>query len=468
MGSNFTVFESAVSALASNSTAISIAAQNIANVNTPGYSRQYAVMSSRAPQNSGGSEVGRGVDIIGVKRIYDAFAESRLRASNSSRGRYSALASNLQQDESVFNEIGKSGLAEYLGAFFNSFGDLANDPTSLTARNSVLSKATILVDRFRSLDQSLRDARRFIDGDVQNAVTQINTLANDIADINNKIRDATADESLVFNDQRTVKIKELAEFVDVSVVESEGGDFILYAAGVPLVSGTNVGTFSLESDAGNDNLNDVVFSVTNGGSETSISDRITSGSLKGFFEVRDSNIPDYMDQLDELAYRLVSTFNTAHNAGYSMAGNTGLDFFQDLGSATDAASLISLDSDVLGLPENLAAAGSAAEAPGGNTVALTLAAFDSTTVTFDSGNYTFVGFYGDFLSTIGAETGSALNQASFSEDIYTQASIARERISGVSLDEEQLDLVKFQSAFEASAKLVQIASDILERLSNLV
>ncbi|MBI4239274.1 MAG: flagellar hook-associated protein FlgK [Deltaproteobacteria bacterium] len=468
MGATITVFESALSALTANAGGMSVTANNIANVNTPGYARQRVTFASRSPQVSGGIELGRGVELTSVERIFDEFAELRLTNASSDKGETDVGSGNIRQVEALFNEVGQPGLAQYIGDFFNTWSDIANDASERAPRNNTLNKAAILIDRFHQLSQGLKDNRTLLDGDVRDRVSQINNMAEQLADINQRIAAADERTQLTLRDQRTQLVHDLAEYVDVQALETSDGEYQVYIAqGLQLVAGATYGTLSTQVDATNAGLVDVLFAV---GSATGsdITSRINGGELKGLLDLRDTTIPSYQTQLDELAYELATEFNTVHLTGFGLDGVGARRFFGDLATTVDAAASIALDAAVDGVPNALAAAGAAAQIPAGNSVSLTLAAMQTTSITFTTGSTTFTNFYSGLLATIGSDTSFLKDRAGFAAEVFRQAQVQRERVSGVSLEEEQMLLLKYQSAFQAASRMVGVADQLLQTLVQLL
>lgn len=467
MGSSLTIFESAISALGTNSQALSVAGQNIANVNTPGYSRQHATLAARAPQTMGGLELGLGVSVTQITRIFDQYTERRLRDANTSSGGASARYNQLASIEGAFNELGNDGISKYMTDFFNSWHDLADDPDSIPARQNVLGKASVLIDRIHSLDTTIRNARTNIDGNIKDVVAKINTIAADIVTLNEKIKTSSSEEALTFNDQRTQKVKEMAQYVNVTAFESADGVYQVYIGeGLQLVNGTGRGTLGTAPDSTNSNLTKITFALGSGTAST-VTSRLTDGEIYGNLTVRDTDLVTYQSRLNELAYQIVTKVNTVHTAGYNLNSATSKYFFTTMASSTDAARDITLSSDVSGLPKALAAADAAGSLPGGNVAALAIAALMDTTVAFTTGNNTFHGFHSDLLSRVGNDAEGAKNSAEFSQSVLDQIAAYREQVSGVSVDEEQINIVKYQAAFQAASKLVAVSKEILDTLVHL-
>lgn len=468
MGGNFTVFQSAVSALAANSQALSIAGNNIANVNTPGYSRQVAVLQAKSPQTSGNVELGLGVDVTAVNRTIDSFAEVRLVEATSTSVRYDAESESLQQVAGAFNEIGADGINTFLVNFFNSWQDLSNDATSINSRTNVLNKASTLIDRFHNLANQINDSRGLMDVDIRDRIANINTIADQIGELNNKISAASGESQLSLRDSRQFLVRELAKQVDVSYVETTEGEFQVYiGGGLQLISGTTVNTMGTEENAGNDGHLDVTLTV-GGAAASVINTRIEDGALKGILDARDTSLPDYLEKLDELAYRIVADVNTAHSAGFNLDSGTGVVFFTALAAIAGSATSIALSAAVTDAPRKLAAASAAAQLPAGNSVARAIGNLKDTDSAFVAGNATYTSFHSDLLATIGNDTASAQANAEFSMQVERQADLQRERSSGVSLEEEQLNLIKYQAAFQAASRLVGVADEILRQLNELL
>ncbi len=593
MSSNFTIFSSAISALNVNSLGLSIAGQNIANVNTPGYSRQRINIAPAEAQTSGTLEVGRGALVKDVQRIYDNFAEARLADASSENGQADARAEQLNQVQELFNEIGQDGISKFMSDFFNSFNGVAADPTATAPRLDALSKAGTLVQRLHSLSQALKDNRTSIDTAISSRIDKINSIAAEITDINDKIN-LSGGETLVLRDQRALKVRELSEMMDVKSVETSNGEFQVYFGnGLQLLSGVSRATLSTEANT-NDLGHFKVMLTVGSGSAVDVSDRVTGGSLKGYLTARDTDIPAYEAKLNEVAYELATQVNLLHTSGYDLGGVTARKFFATLTSVaastdlatnlrtstgtklqiasgdvitiggnlggafsttltvsatttladiatavqtalraaagasgtetaavqgdgtirvtsgataitgltlsipskttfntaftfttpitagggtgssaalgvagSDSAGLIAISSDVDGLPQQIAAASSAATLPAGNSIALQLVAIKDSSINFSTGSTTIGTFYSNLLSRVGTDAGQAARDQSFSSSVLSQSEQQRERISGVSIEEEQLDLARFQAAFQAASKLVAVAAEILKLLVEL-
>lgn len=457
-------YTSAISALHVAQRGITVVSTNISNVNTKGYSKQVAVIKPRDPQMLGGHEFGLGVDISEVKRTYDAFIENRLLSSQNEKSQWKSLSDQMSQVESIFNELDSEGLGNFLASFLDSFNDISADASASAPRQNTLSKADILIDRFHRLRSDLGNFRESLNLQVKSTVDKINTITQEIVGLNDKIKNFPA-EALTYRDERQMRVRELSELIDINTVEMSDGEFQVFTSGFPIVIGAYAGEFSVAPDPGNDGLYSVNFTL--GSSDANVTTRVEGGQLGMLLQTRDTTAKDYVDRLDELAFRLVTTVNTVHRAGFNLAGANDQYFFADLATSASAARLIELDTDVAGKPNAIAASENATDLPSGNAVAKQLAALRDTSIAFTSVTTNFLNFHSMLLADVGTASGYAQKQAEFAENVYDQTEMERERISGVSVDEEELDLMKYKAAYEAAARLISVGTELLDVLVKL-
>lgn len=459
----FSIFGTSLKALNAYSGALSVVANNVANSSNESYSRQTVAFETVTPDTIGGLEIGRGLDLGGINQIVDDFVESRLTDSIQKQGSAEASAEFLRSVDSIFYELDGTGLSDSISDFFDSWTVLSAEPSSIPARNNLLTSADRMVTIFNQYSTALTDLRNTIDNQIEGIVTNANSLINTIKDLNREIQESDTG-GLIYQDERRKLVNELAELIDIRVVETGDNEFQIYTTtGTPLLNGVNAATLSTQPNVSNDNLNDIY--VTVGGASSNITSSIQEGRLAGLLDVRDTKIDGYLDQLNQLAYEIHDEVNTLHTAGYDLTGTNGNDFFDALGSATNAAFNLALSADVDGVPAGIAISANAADVPGGNTVALNIAALaDSTSINFNGTTNSFQGYFGDLLADIGSDSQLANNNESFQNNITDQVKLERIQISGVSVDEEEINLVKFQAAFQAAGRLVTIADTILSTL----
>ncbi len=458
MADLFSILSVAARALEAQRFGLDVAGQNIANVNTVGYTRRTARLAEVPPTEA--REAGRGVEIVGVHATRNRLIEARLRNDISSRDYYSASADILAQLEAIIGLPGQS-IDTDMVRFFDSFARLADDPTSNVARQQVLADAETMAASFRAMSQRFDTARRDADRYVRDEVVAINELADRIAELNADMSKVPADRDPLHERDGVIQaIKELSERVNVVVIER--GDervFDVYAgSGRPLVVGDVA--FSLD-----------VVSVGPGGyadvehDGVSIASEITGGRLAGYLNVRDTEIPSYVSQLDELAFTLAQEVNTLTNSGFDLLGNPGGDLFVPIVAIPGAAAAFTVDPTVAA-DTNLVVAAGVAEA-GDNGIARTISDLRDLP-TLSGGTATFDEFWGQLVFTVGHDAATANVRLDSRSEATRQTEAAWDAVSAVSLDEEALQLTRFQQAYSANAVMFRTINETIDTLMQMV
>jgi flagellar hook-associated protein 1 FlgK len=433
------------------------AGQNIANINTPGYSRR-VVDFGAVPPTSERLEAGQGVEVLGIRRLRDRFLDRRLFQENPAQYRESALAEQLGIVEANLGSP-ETGLNARLTQFFDAFSALAQAPTSSSARADVVAKGQALAGAIRDTDARLQQSQLGADQQVRATVDQINTLANRLASLNDRIANADASGTMTLRDEQNEVVKELSTLVDIETIDNPNGTVqVSFGRGKPLVIGDVAYPVTVQNEptTGFARLYSGVTDVTTA---------IAGGKVAGLIAARDTNIPGYRAQLDTLAFTLAQQVNTLHSAGYTVAGVAAGNFFQPIAATAGAASQIALDAAVAGNP-SLVAAGDVAATPGSNGTARALAALRDARVL--SGNTaTFTGFYTDLVYGVGQDRSTAVSEANSRGEVVTQIENLRDSVSGVSLDEEAASMMRFQRAYEANARFFTTVNETLDVLLNL-
>lgn len=442
--------------LAAQRMGLDVVGQNIANVNTAGYTRRTLDLASVAPtdQNSAGG----GVQVMGVRSIRDSLLDQRLRVEVPAQGRESAIADGLSVIEAALGKSGQS-IDGSLTAFFNAFATLSEDPSSATARQGVLVQGQALADAFSGMSDRLAAARRDADTRLRGGVEQVNGLAERIAGLNESIARAGGPTpgTLGLRDELNSAIEELSKYIDVSVIQrKDGGMDVSFAGGRALVIGEN----SYAVDLGTNS--EGFATILSGGVD--VTSQVTSGTLGGQLNVRDTLVPSYLSRLDEMAYTLSQQVNAAHTAGLDLDGAAGLAFFTPLASQAGAAMALQVNPAIAGNPR-LVAAGKVSA--GDNENARALAALRDGRV-LDGGATTFGDAWAQLVYRVGQDSASAQDEQRNRTAIVGQVTALREAVSGVSLDEEAMEMMKFQRAYEANGRYFQAVDAALDTLLNLV
>lgn len=541
--------EIAVSGLIAFQRALATTAQNIANVNTEGYSRQRVELSSRAPELAGNSYLGTGVTVSATERIFDQFLNDRVISRTATQSQLQAYYDISTQIDAAFGDS-EAGLSPVLNDFFNSVQDVANNPTSTAARQVLLSNADTLNDRFQALDRQVQDMRGGVNTQIEGTVTQLNSLAQAIADLNQDIVSvAQAPADLL--DQRDQLVQKLAELTTVNTIEQSDGSMNVYiGSGQALVLGTTVSTLGVANNEFDVSEREIV--IVSNGSNIPITSQMTGGRLGGLLDVRREVIDLAQMSLGQVAMSLADQFNAQHQLGDDLNGNPGGLFFTDIdvsspttlpSSNNNAASgsinvtvtdtnalkpsdyrlnydgtnftltrvsdgvLVDSGFTVADFPRSIAseglqiapsgsvaagdsflirptryaagqtglqisdpaqfAAAASGAALGNNSNALLLAGLQ-TQRNMDNSTATYQEAYGKLIAGVAVKT----NQAGFAGDaekvLLNQAINARASVSGVNLDEEAANLIKFQQAYQASAQVIAAVDTMFQVLLGAV
>jgi flagellar hook-associated protein 1 FlgK len=470
---------------------------NIANVDTPSYSRQRSVLQAGPGQSDRTGTIGSGVEQITVERIIDRFVGDRLISETSRRSSLDVESSIYRGVESIVNEQQVGGLRTAMSRFFDALDDLASsgEPGQGVARSELLSAAEILVDTVGRYDSQLRSLQRDADRGVTGLLPEINALAGQIADLNGQITEAEAiAPANDLRDRRDQLLLDLAEKVEIDTLTDANGKLsVRIAGGLSLVDDRIANELVAVVDPSNPNPFDPGFSQVfyrSAGSPFDITSSLRGGELGGMIEARDNIIGGTIRDLDASIFTLTNSFNAVHQAGVGLVDAASYDFFADLsGQATvdDSARNFRLSADIDpdqgGSLRNIAAGAVAAPPPGGPGAAVgdtdgVEALKDLRTLrvaTFLAGDAagtptgTAISVLGGLVNLAGnvgqnaRSTNQALEQQEF---VLAAAQNRRDSISGVSVDEEVADLVKLQANFQANARVISTVQSLLQDLFN--
>jgi flagellar hook-associated protein 1 len=445
----------ALGALGADQGAVAVTSNNIANVNTPGYSREQVNLSENPSILVGRVLFGTGVTLDPTTSIRDNLLETRLDQENTSAGQLSSFLGPMNQVQALFNETSGSGLQAPLTAFFNSLSSLSNNPSNPASRQGVITAGQNLAGAFQQDSSNLQSLQANTDLGVQQSVTQINQLTQQIAALNPKISTAESlgqDPGAIL-DQRTQLVRQLSGLVGISESNAGNGSLtITTSAGSALVVGNQ--SFALTTQV---NANTTYHDVYAQG--TDITSSLTGGALGGEIQVRDQEIPSILTKLDTFAYGLETAVNTQSKAGFDANGNAGVNFFTQPASAVGAASSIA----VAITDPNLVAASSDGTV-GGNGNAQALANLQNQTIV---GGQTPANYYSGLIFQIGNDVSQATSEQSAVGLVQQQLTDQRGAISGVSLDEEAVNLIRYQAAYQASANVVNVVNTLLTATLNM-
>ena len=307
--------------------ALHVIGHNIANVNTPGFSRQRAVLTTTLPQG----EMGTGVKVESVDRIRDEVVDFYIRSENPKLNKWKAKLKNLEEMEILFNEPSDNSIGKILNDFWDSWSDLANNPENGAARANVREQGEAICDAFRTLYQNLRDLQEKIDEEIKTDVDHLNSIINQIAELNKEIEKVELGGRAHANDlrdKRDLLLDELSELTGFEYEEMKDGTIRIGVHGQLLVSKGVVSPFIAE--AGENGFLEVKWEDS--GEKVAI----TTGKLKGLMEIRDEVIPRFLSGLDSLASTLIDEVNTLHRQGMGLDGTSKVEGWKDFSGSLDS------------------------------------------------------------------------------------------------------------------------------------
>ena len=557
----FSALSSAKLGLLAQQLAIEVTGQNIANVETEGYSRQDVTFEANTPRHAikYGSmhQIGTGVRVAGIERAHDQFLFEQIMDEGDLTGSTEVKKEIFEQLEVLFNEGSGRSLNDALSSFFASVHDLATNARGLSERADLVSKAEHLASTFNQTGKQLYTIQRNIDATIETEVVEINSLTTQIGKLNESIHanePASQYKANDLRDNRDRLVKELSKKIDIQLIEESDNQISLTLKdGTALVLKDRVFKLSTSLNGDNDSFKDV--NIEYGSGLKNITSTITGGELRGYLDMRDTEVKSVLDKMNILSASFIQEFNGIHRAGFGIDGSSGLDFFSPLdvtvdhdadntgtavvsmtnaspttvsvdefeiaftsnnkftlnnlttnassgtftfttgstfnikdgfavtisGSAVsgdkvtfsvseDAASGMSVSSTITANTRKIAA-GTTTNGDGAN--ALLMASlqnelvFNSVTLSSGSGSYTFDEYYNAVVSTIGIGSFSAQATLRQQEGIMLQLNSRRESISGVSIDEEMIKMIKFQQAYNASARMISVVDEMLDALNRM-
>ena len=562
------IFNIATTGLTAQRLAIEVTSENITNVNTAGYSRQITQFETGQTNTVNGFALGTGVKVAAIQRSYDGLLQKQIVDGNSSYQQNLARQTALQQIEPLFNEMTTDGLGKTVQDFLGSWNDLALNPQGLAERQTVIARGQTMVDAFNNTSSSLQDVQQNANDSLPVIADTVSATAKQIASLNMQILET---EHLGVNanelrDQRDQLITDLSQkagvtFSEVGYPQPDSPDKTIQVklpGGETLVNGGNYAQLYAKTTTPPNN--DLYLTATgnppptaNSAVDTKVSATIgglpqgsnSLGEIGGVLQVRDTIVPDLMNNMNELARQIGDAVNRIHMAGYGLDSSTGNAFFSGVSTnpttatgtfaasgdvitvadtsnlqvgmgVTDPASAIpagakitevingtsfrisqpataagagvnltfsGMESSALRMNPNLTVNSLAAAdtdpvvgGTGNNRTALALADLQNTAIAFTTkvngvsspSNTTIGNYYTSLVSSVGVQVQNATTATTQGDSFLQQLNTLRESNSGVSLDEELTNLIKYQKAFEGSSRLISTATDMMDTILGLV
>lgn len=447
------VFGIAKSSLFAHQQALAVTSSNLANANNPAYTRQVVNFGSAYTQNRAGYAFGTGVMVKDIVRVRNNVTDIQIRNNNEKYYQAETKSALLGQIEGLFSEPSEYGLSNLFAEFFNTFDELAVDPTSTASRATVIQAAESISEKVKSIYQGLETTSADVKGEAKNTVDTINNLVEQIHVANKQIYEASVvghySNDLI--DTRDALLDELSMYANINVNIDENNVANVSIGGVFAVDGLHHTEFSLELD------NDRLRLVNNDGAGRV---SLSGGSLKGFLDIYNEDIPNQQNTMEELVSAFMSKVNEVHQQGYTITdpARTGLDFFTSFSDGN-----LIINEDILDDANNIAISGDGTQ--GDNSIALLLADIKNEEIL---GGQTLTEKYSEFISGIANDINLQDQNAESYALVLDQLNLQKTEYSGVSTDEEMINVMQYQRSYDAAAKLISVADELLETLLTIV
>jgi flagellar hook-associated protein 1 FlgK len=461
MGTITSVMDIAQQALMANQEALNVTANNVANQDTAGYTREVVSFQSVDSVTLSGGSVGSGVTASATSQR-DRVLEQQVQQQTQTQAQSGAVETALQEIQNIFgltsttSSASSTELSSATDAFFSSLSSLASNPSDTATRQNVLATANTLAAAFNSASNQLSQVSTSLSQQVIGDVSQVNSLTTTIASLNTQITALSPNaDAGTLEDQRQQAIAQLSQLVGLDQISTESNGITLTTSnGAVLVSGGQSFAMSTTQVGGTTHI------LAGVGGQQDVTSNLTGGDLGGALQVQDQELPSYQSALDSLAFAVGTQVNQQNALGVDANGNPGAALFSLPPTSTGAAGLI----QVATTDPNAVAAAATGEGSAGNTNASALANLSSANIV---GGQTASGFLAAFLGQIGSDTAAATTDNSAQQATLTQLTTQRDSLSGVSLDEEASNMTEYQRAYQAASQVFNIANSIMASALNL-
>jgi flagellar hook-associated protein 1 FlgK len=438
----------AVQSLLANNGALQATNNNIANANTPGYSRQTVVLQAAAPSSGDALDPGNGVVLEGFQSVRSELLQMQIQQQTQAQSGANAQLGSLQQIEPVFT-TSTQDIGTQMAALFSSISNLSTDPTNSSLRQGVLAAGQNLASAFNSASTTLSSTQTGLNAQVDQDVSQINVLTKQIAALNPVLAamKANGQDGGSVQDQQDQLVLSLSKLTSVAVTKTESGNTLTTGNGTPLVVGAT--SYTLQTTTGSDGMRHV---LTQNGQD--ITATLTGGDLGGAVQMRDTTIPGLLSQLDTLASQFGTAFNAAQAKGFDQNGAVGGNFFALPTAVGGTAAAIKL---ALTSPAGVAASSDGSAGSNGNVISFSAVQTTNLPAGDTPGNS-----YAGLVYQVASATSQAQAESTATAAGLLQLQDQQSAISGVSIDEEATNLVRYQQAYAAAARVVTTIQTLFE------
>lgn len=457
--------------------AMQVATGNIANANTPGYTRRRAHFENHAQSMAGGQVIGGGVEMAHVVRVHDPFIQNQILDESRVFGAARARSEKLQHIERLFaNDAFRAG--DLINNFFNSVRELSANPDSAPLRENVARTGEQTAAGFRQLTEQLEQTKSDIDRKIEIQVGEVNGLLHQLGHLNGEIHSLAATSSPPHDlyDRREGIVRELSQKLGYEVFTDDQDNVNLAAGGLGiLVHGSHVNELTTvrTAERGDKGEGSLDIALKDPFGLRVVTHSIKDGELGGMVHVRDKVINPTLNHLDNVAFNFASAVNEKHRDGVGMDNLSGRDLFEEPTMVSGAASRLSLSKDIKESGSRVAAA-FASDSPGDNRAALAISELQHQKVLPAAFNgvdaapsHTFNDSMNALVGGIGIQVKHEDETFRHQEAILNQLDNYRQSVSGVSLEEEALELMKYQTVFQASAKAMKVGDELFQTILSI-
>jgi flagellar hook-associated protein 1 FlgK len=472
VGNPVNIFSIGKSGLMVSKQSLNATSHNIANVNTEGYSRQKVDQTAGPTITDGGRlAFGTGAWAKANTRVNDQYLDRRIQNEHKNLTNLEEKDIYLQQTEQIFNESNGDGLNQLANKVFNEFRKLSTDPSNTSIRASVREASDRLAGDIRRIDTELKGVSKNIDDRITGYVRDINSLSREIRDLNLTIERAESGGGSApdLHDKRDLALKRLGAMAEISTSKDKTGRVTVTMQGhAALVVGEAVNELEVMRTPADEKTGKAEGSLDiylKDPISTNITDILKTGRLGGLLEVRDKDLTDAQDRIDEIAYLVSSEVNNIHRQGFGLDGQGGRDFFEEPNSVKGSAEYMKISTDIADNLDAIAAAKDPS-AQSDNRIAIALSGVGDMKGLVGDANSSIVDAYNGMVADLAVKTGATKRSLEFQKDVVTQMENVRDSLVGVSLDEETSNLVQFQHAYAANAKVLNVADELMQTVLN--
>lgn len=447
------VFDLSRRSLATYQRALDVTAHNIANAANPNYTRQRVNFVSEQPELQNGFVWGTGVKIEQLQRVRNTLADSQLRSAKPSYYENQSKSAMLGQIESIFDEPSDAGVSNLMSSFFNSWSQLAVSPNSTSLRTDVIQSGQRLAAKVGNIYSELDQMKSDILTEYKTKVSQLNNNLKNLHSLNSQIVESKAvgNSASDLEDQRDAIVDNITQLANINIQTDIKGSVNLSIGGVYAADSSNYVEFQVATKNGK-----LSIVAPDGTSPTSLN----SGELNALSTMFSEKIPAYLTSLDNVISKMMTEVNTLHSSAYTLGEipETGINFFESyLGGE------LKINKDILDNPNMIAVSSDGSAGNGSSAISIS----EIGTKKILNGT-TLSEYYQSFIGGLGNDKITADQTAASNDSVLQQLETQKASYSGVSIDEEMTNVIRFQRSYDASAKLIKVADEMLQTIIQLV